>query len=62
MIKEEFINKINALMDKIEEIAAENKLSFKMGIIPSDVSKEDVKKALKEGRIEPLAYVPQLTE
>ena len=46
----------------IEEIAAENKLSFKMGIIPSDVSKDDVKKALKEGRIEPLAYVPQLTE
>lgn len=46
----------------IEEIAKENELSFKMGIIPADVSKKDVKKALKEGRIKPLAYVPELTE
>jgi hypothetical protein len=44
------------------EIAAEEKLSFKMGVIPADVSKETVKKALGEGRITPLACVPELTE
>lgn len=46
----------------IAEIAREEKLSFKMGVIPSDVSKDAVKKALKEGRISPLACVHELTE
>lgn len=46
----------------IEEIAQEEKLSFKMGVIPSDVDKQTVKKALREGRISPLACVHDLTE
>ncbi|PKL44892.1 MAG: 3-methylaspartate ammonia-lyase [Candidatus Riflebacteria bacterium HGW-Riflebacteria-2] len=46
----------------IEEIAQEEKLSFKMGVIPSDVDKQAVKKALREGRISPLACVHELTE
>lgn len=44
------------------EIAREEKLSFKMGVIASDVSKETVKKALRDGRISPLACVHELTE
>ncbi len=46
----------------IHEIAREEKLTFKMGVIPSDVSKDSVKKALREGRISPLACVHELTE
>jgi len=44
------------------EIAREEKLSFKMGVIPSDVSKDTVKKALRDGRISPLECVHELTE
>lgn len=44
------------------EIAKEEKLSFKMGVIPSDVSKDTVKKALRDGRISPLECVHELTE
>lgn len=44
------------------EIAKEEKLSFKMGVIPSDVSKDKVKKALKDSRISPLACVHELTD
>ncbi|MDD3376507.1 MAG: acyclic terpene utilization AtuA family protein [Candidatus Riflebacteria bacterium] len=46
----------------IEEIAKENNLTFSMAVIPCDVSKENVKIALDEGRIVPLAYVPELTK
>jgi len=46
----------------LKEIAAENKLSFKVGTISSVVSKDTVKKALKDGKIAPLTYVPELTE
>ncbi|MBU1107904.1 MAG: DUF1446 domain-containing protein [Candidatus Riflebacteria bacterium] len=46
----------------IHEIAREDKLSFKMGVIPSDINKDAVKKALTEGRISPLACVHELTE
>ncbi len=44
------------------EIANEEKLSFKMGIIPSDIDKNTVKAALKQGRISPLTCVHDLTE
>lgn len=43
------------------EIAKEEGLSFKMAVIPTDVSKEVVHAALDAGKIEPLAYVPPLT-
>jgi hypothetical protein len=45
----------------IEEIAAEEKLSFTMAVIPTDIPKQTVATALKAGRIHPLAFVPELT-
>jgi hypothetical protein len=44
----------------IEEIAREEKLSFTMGVIHSDVSKETVTAALAAGRISGLPFVPPL--
>jgi len=46
----------------VEEIARENSLSFKLGIIHSDIDRETVRTALKQGKITPLDYVPELTE
>jgi hypothetical protein len=46
----------------IEEIAGEERLSFTMGVIRSDVDKAVVKDALRRGRIRPLPFVPELTE
>ena len=46
----------------IEEIAREEGLSFRMAVIPSDVPKELVRAALRSGGIEPLSFVPPLTE
>lgn len=48
--------------DIILEIAKEENLSFTMAVIPSDVSKETVRQALRNGNIESLPYVPTLTE
>lgn len=48
--------------DIIMEIAKEEGLSFKMAVIPSDVPKEVVRKALRSGSIESLSFVPPLTE
>ncbi len=48
-------------LDIVREIAREEGLHFKLGIAYGDVDKELVKKALKEKRIKPLAFVPQLT-
>ena len=46
----------------IREIAREEKLTFKMGIIYADVPKARVRRHLKKGEIVPLTYVPPLTE
>jgi len=46
----------------IEEIAREERLGFRLGVISTDVPKERVKAALRAGRITPLAFVPALTE
>ena len=46
----------------IEEIAREENLSFKMGVIPADMDKNDVKTALRQGKIHALSFVPELTE
>ncbi len=46
----------------IREIAAEEKLSFKMGIIYADIPKARVRRHLRKGEIVPLTYVPPLTE
>lgn len=48
--------------DIILELAREEGLSFKMAVIPSDVSKEVVRSAIRAGTIESLAFVPPLTE
>jgi len=46
----------------IREIAAEEKLTFKMGVIYADVPKSRVLRHLRKGEITPLTYVPPLTE
>jgi len=46
----------------VEEIAEEHGLSFRMGVISSDVEKGTVKEALRAGRITALPFVPALTE
>lgn len=46
----------------IEEIAQEEKLSFKMGIIYSDIDKNLIIKAISEGRTSPLDGLSQLTK
>ncbi|MCG8570137.1 MAG: DUF1446 domain-containing protein [Spirochaetes bacterium] len=46
----------------IEEIAEEESLVFRLGIIYSDIQKEVVQQALQDNKIESLACVPQLTQ
>ncbi|MBN2725283.1 MAG: acyclic terpene utilization AtuA family protein [Deltaproteobacteria bacterium] len=46
----------------INEIAAEDEISFKMAVIPSDISKETVSTALKSNKIRPLKGVKELTQ
>ena len=46
----------------IREIAREQNLTFKMGIIYADVPKESIRTLMRKGSIVPLTYVPPLTE
>jgi hypothetical protein len=46
----------------IAHIAREEKLSFRMAVIHSDLDKVAVKSALHAGKIHPLPFVPPLTE
>jgi hypothetical protein len=46
----------------IEEIAREEELTFRLGVIAADVPKDTVKASLRAGRIRPLPFVPDLTE
>ena len=48
-------------LDIIEEIAREEKLSFRLGIIHADVDKARVRDKLARNQILPLEYVPELT-
>jgi len=48
-------------LEIVREIAREEKLHFKLGIVQADVKKEAVLKALKDGKISPLPFVPPLT-
>ncbi|MBI9104709.1 MAG: acyclic terpene utilization AtuA family protein [Spirochaetales bacterium] len=48
--------------DIVLEIAKEEGLKFKLGIIPADIDKSIVRDSLKAGRITPLQFVPDLTE
>ncbi|MDD7042341.1 MAG: acyclic terpene utilization AtuA family protein [Oscillospiraceae bacterium] len=47
--------------DIIREIAKEHDLHFKMAMIHADMDKEEMKKALTEGKLSPLEPAPQLT-
>ena len=47
--------------DIIREIAKEHDLHFKMAMIHADMDKEEMKKALANGKISPLDPAPQLT-
>lgn len=47
--------------DIIREIAKEHDLHFKTAMIHADMDKEEMKKALTEGKISPLEPAPQLT-
>lgn len=47
--------------DIIREIAKEHDLHFKVAMIHADMDKEEMKKALTEGKISPLEPAPQLT-
>lgn len=46
----------------IEEIAYERSLHFKMAVIHAEIPKEDVRAALRAGKVEPLHPAPALTE
>ncbi len=47
--------------DIVMEIAREERLSFRMGVIPADIDKGRVEEALEAGRIASLPHVPKLT-
>jgi hypothetical protein len=47
--------------DIIYEVARENRLSFKMGVIATDISAGRVLRSLRAGDIQPLPFVPKLT-
>jgi len=49
-------------LEIVRELAREEQLQFKMGIITADVPKETVLTALRAGRVHPMDQVPPLTE
>jgi len=49
-------------VDIVEEIARENRLRFRMAIIPADVPKSLVIDRIRQGAVHPLGPVPPLTE
>ncbi|MCL2839866.1 MAG: DUF1446 domain-containing protein [Defluviitaleaceae bacterium] len=46
----------------IEEIAREQKLSFSLAVIPSDIKKSTITESLQKGSITPLYPAPELTQ
>lgn len=50
------------LVEIVREIAAEEKLSFRMAVIHSEQKKDYLKKRLREGRIRPLDPAPEFDE
>ncbi|MCF6521820.1 acyclic terpene utilization AtuA family protein [Streptomyces sp. JJ36] len=45
----------------VEEVAREAGLRFRMALVPADVDPGTVRDALRDGRVSPLPYVPELT-
>ncbi|MBF0632066.1 MAG: acyclic terpene utilization AtuA family protein [Magnetococcales bacterium] len=48
-------------LEIIQEIASKNKVSYRLGIIPSDFTHAEVARALAEGRVSSLTNVPPAT-
>ena len=46
----------------VEELARERGLRFRMAVIPADIPKDVVRRALREGRVEPMPCTGALTE
>jgi hypothetical protein len=49
-------------LDIIREIAREDALTFRMGVIAADVPRPEIKRAIAAGRVRPMDTMPPLTE
>jgi len=52
---------LDTTIELIREIATENKLRFRLAIIPGDISKDVVDQAIKDGRVVGIDGMPDLT-
>lgn len=53
---------LNIAVEVFKEIAQEEKLSFKLGVIYCEQDKEFLKEQLRKGKIHSMGYLPELTE
>jgi len=53
---------LEATLAMIREIAAQENLHFRLAVLRGDIQKGMVKQALRDGRLQPLGNIPQLTE
>lgn len=53
---------LNFLVDIFKEIAGENSLHFKLGVIDTEQDKDYLKAKLKQGKITSMGHLPELTE
>jgi hypothetical protein len=49
-------------LDIVREIAREDALTFRMGVVAADVPRVEVKRAIASGRVRPMDTMPPLTE
>jgi hypothetical protein len=56
------IKNLEFLVDIVKEIAQENSLHFKLGVINTEINKDYLKGKLKQGRISTMGNLPELTE
>lgn len=55
-------NHLDWCLDIVREIAREEGLSFRMGVIPADIDEKVLMEAVRAGETEPLGPLPALTE
>jgi len=53
---------LDQTLEIIREIAAEDGLRFRMGVVAADIPRERVKQAIRAGRVRPMDTMPGLTE
>jgi hypothetical protein len=53
---------LEKIVEMVKEIAREEDLHFRMGVVHSEQDKEYLVKMLREGKIKPLANAPEITE